>query len=87
MKLCVRLRLLRTFVYGFCARCTSLAYVYGFAFAHVVLTLRTYTAFYFAHVVQILRTHKAFVRAVRLNRTYMAYHHDVQCGQSRGIQS
>ena len=78
--LCVCLRLLCTFVYGFCARCADFSYVYGFAFAHAVRIFRMYADFYFTHNLRLLHTYTAFVRVVRLLRTYMAYHLRTLCG-------
>ena len=42
---CVRIRILCTFVHGFCSRCAAVLYVYRFASAHVVQLWGTYTAF------------------------------------------
>ena len=61
------LRILRPFVYVFCALCATFAYIYGFAFVRVLWFFRTYMA---------------FVYIERILRTYTAYLHDFQCGQS-----
>ena len=42
---CVNIRILRKFVYSFCARCAAFSYVYGLSLAQVVQLLRTYTYF------------------------------------------
>ena len=88
--LCVCLRLLCTFVYGFCARCADFSYVCGFlfyaqfaAFAYVYSFCARCGAFAylyglsFAHVVRHFRMYTDFVPVVCILHTYTVFLHVV----------
>ena len=85
IRLCVCLRILRTFVYGFCVRIRLLH-----TFLRLLCTLcgfcarcATFVYVYglsFAQVVRILHMYTAFVRIERLLRTYTAYILRTLCG-------
>ena len=67
----VRIRLLRTFLYVFCASCADLAYVYSL---------------FFAQVMQLLHTCTDFVRVEQLLLKYTAYLLRMLCGVCLCIQ-